>query len=56
MGPNGAADKPRRVGKPQAFPPGVGFIRVVVRREAPSNQRMLSAAPLSRARSVRDNQ
>ena len=31
------------------------MIRVVVRREAPNKQRILSAAPLSRARSVRDN-
>jgi len=31
------------------------LIRVVVRRFAPRKQRMLSAAPLSRARSVRDN-
>ncbi|HRZ07575.1 MAG TPA: hypothetical protein P5102_15800 [Candidatus Competibacteraceae bacterium] len=34
----------------------VGLIRVVVRRFAPRKQRMLSAAPLSRARSVRDNE
>jgi hypothetical protein len=34
----------------------VGLIRVVVRRFAPRNQRMESAAPLSRARSVRDNE
>jgi hypothetical protein len=33
----------------------VGLIRVVVRREAPRKPRMESAAPLSRARSVRDN-
>jgi len=31
---NGAADKPRRAVKPQAFPTGVGLIRVVARREA----------------------
>ncbi|MFZ1828884.1 MAG: hypothetical protein WAW42_08980, partial [Candidatus Competibacteraceae bacterium] len=48
---NGAADKPRRAGKPQAFSPEVGLIRVVVRRFAPRKQRMPSAAPLSRARS-----
>ena len=47
---NGAADKPRKAGKPQAFSPGVGLIRVVVRRFAPRKQRMPSAAPLSRAR------
>jgi len=34
----------------------IRFIRVVVRRFAPRKQRMESAAPLSRARSVRDNQ
>ena len=34
---NGAADKPRKARKPQAFSPGVGLIRVVVRRGAPSN-------------------
>jgi hypothetical protein len=33
----------------------VRFIRVVVRRFAPRKPRMESAAPLSRARSVRDN-
>ncbi len=52
--PNGAADKPRKVVKPH-FPPEVGLIRVVVRRFAPRKQRIASAAPLSRARSVRDN-
>ena len=46
MKPNGAADKPRRAGKPQAFPPGVGLIRVVVRREAPSNRRMAIRRPV----------
>jgi len=35
--PNGAADKPRQAVKPQAFPAGVGLIRVVVRRFAPHN-------------------
>jgi len=25
--PNGAADQPQRVGKPAAFPPGIGSIR-----------------------------
>jgi len=55
MTPNGAADKPREAVKPQALPPEVGLIRVVVRRFAPRKQRIVSAAPLSRARSVRDN-
>ena len=45
-GPNGAVDKPRRAGKPQAFPCGVGLIRVVVRREAPSNRRMSIRRPV----------
>ena len=53
--PNGAADKPRRVVKPKALTAEVGSIRAVVRRFAPRKQRIVSAAPLSRARSVRDN-
>jgi len=53
--PNEAADKPRKARKPQAFSPEVGSIRVVVRRFAPRKPQMQSAAPLSRARSVRDN-
>jgi len=52
---NGAADKPRRAESRRLSRPEVGLIRVVVRRFAPRKQRMLSAAPLSRARSVRDN-
>ncbi|QQS55161.1 MAG: hypothetical protein IPM89_04925 [Candidatus Competibacteraceae bacterium] len=32
----------------------VGLIRVVVRREAPSNQRIAIRRPVSRARSVRE--
>lgn len=34
---NGAADKPRRAGKPQAFSPGVGLIRVVAWRKVLHN-------------------
>jgi hypothetical protein len=52
----GAADKPRRAESRRLSLPGVGLIRVVMRRFAPRKQRMESAAPLSRARSVRDNQ
>ena len=37
--PNEAADKPRAV-KPQAFPAGVGLIRVVVRRFAQAADRI----------------
>ena len=52
---NGAADKPRRAGKPQAFPPGVGLIRWLCGASRRATSGCLSAAPLSRARSVRDN-
>jgi hypothetical protein len=51
----GAADKPRRAGKPQAFPPEVGFIRWLCGAKRQATGGCLSAAPLSRARSVRDN-
>jgi len=50
---NGAADKPRKSRKPQALPPEVGLIRVAVRRFAPRRQRIVFAAPLSQAQSVR---
>jgi len=53
--PNGAADKPRRARKPQAFSLGVGLIRVVVRRFVLSKQRIPSATPLSRTLRARDN-
>ena len=43
---NGAADKPRKARKPQAFSPGVGLIRVVVRRFAPHKLRMLVRRPV----------
>jgi hypothetical protein len=52
----GAADKPRRAGKPQAFPPEVGFIRWLCGAKRQATGGCLSAAPLSRARSVRDNE
>ena len=50
MRPNGAADKPRRAGKTQALPPGVGLIRVVVRRFAPSNHADAYPPPRCRGR------
>jgi transposase len=52
---NGAADKLRRAGKPQAFPPEVGCIRRLCGAKRQATGGCLSAAPLSRARSVRDN-
>jgi len=45
--PNGAADKPRKARKPQAFSPGVGLIRVVVRRKAPNNHADADPPPRS---------
>jgi len=48
--PNGAADKPRKARKPQAFSPGVGLIRVVVRRFAPSNHADAYPPPRCRGR------
>jgi len=48
--PNGAADKPRKARKPQAFSPGVGLIRVVVRRGAPSNHADAYPPPRCRGR------
>ena len=44
--PNRAADKPRKAVKPQAFPPEVGLIRVVVRRFAPRKQRIAIRRPI----------
>jgi hypothetical protein len=48
--PNGAADKPRKARKPQAFSPEVGLIRVVVRRFAPSNLADCNPPPRGRGR------
>jgi hypothetical protein len=47
---NGAADKPRKARKPQAFSPEVGLIRVVVRRFAPSNHADAYPPPRCRER------
>jgi hypothetical protein len=46
LSPNGAADQPRKARKPQALPPGVGLIRVVVRRFAPRKQRIVIRRPV----------
>jgi hypothetical protein len=47
---NGAADKPRKARKPQACPPGVGFIRWLCGAERQASSGWQSAAPLSRPR------
>ena len=52
---NGAADEPRRAVKPPAVPPGVGFIRWLCGAKRQASSGWSSAAPLSRARSVRDH-